>query len=151
MFWIRTLAVALVAAVAVSAEDKKPAEFDAKALLGTWKITEGSKAGEMTAADKIKDPAEFTADKITLKNPEATFEFSYKIDAKASPMTVDMEILAPEGFKGAKSKGILSLEGDTMKLVYNPSPEGDRPKEFKSTKENGMHMYVMKKAKKDDK
>lgn len=151
MFWIRTLAVVLVAAVAVSAEDKKPAEFDAKALLGSWKITEGSKAGEMVAADKIKDPAEFTADKITLKNPEATFEFSYKIDAKASPMTIDMEILAPEGFKGAKSKGIISLEGDTIKLAYNSMPEGDRPKDFKSTKENGMFAFTMKKAKKDEK
>ena len=30
------MAVALVAAVAVSAEDKKPVEFDAKALVGSW-------------------------------------------------------------------------------------------------------------------
>ena len=62
MFWIRTLAVALVAAVAVSAEDKKPADFDAKALLGKWTFSEGIKAGEKTEADKLKEPAEFTAD-----------------------------------------------------------------------------------------
>jgi len=156
MFWIRTLAVVLFAAVAVSAEDKKPedkkpADFDAKALLGKWSFTEGLKAGEKTDAKMLQDLAEFTADKITLKTADATFVFKYSIGAKASPVEVDMEILEPEGFKGAKAKGLIVLDGETLKLAYNPTPEGARPKDFKSTKDNGSHVYTMKKMKKDDK
>ena len=151
MFWIRTLALTLALAVAVSAEDKKPADFDAKALLGKWTFSEGIKAGEKTEADKLKEPAEFTADKITLKTADATFVFKYSIDAKVSPIAVDLEILEPEGFKGAKSMGIIALDGDKLTLAYNPTPEGARPKDFKSTKDSGSHVYTMKKAKKDDK
>jgi uncharacterized protein (TIGR03067 family) len=151
MFWIRTLALTLVLAVTVSAEDKKPAEFDAKSLVGKWTFTEGVKGGEKTEADKLKDPAEITADKITLKTPDATFVFKYKADSKASPVAIDMEILEPDGFKGAKAKGIIALDGGVLKLAYNPAPDGARPKDFKSTKDNGNHVYTMKKAKKDDK
>lgn len=151
MFWIRTLAVALIAAVAVSAEDKKPADFDAKAVAGKWMVSEGMKAGEKSDVKTIKDPADFTADKITLKTPDATFVFKYSVDAKASPVAVELEILEPEGFKGAKSKGIIMVDGDKMMLAYNPTPEGARPKDFKSTKDNGSHVYTFTKAKKEDK
>ena len=151
MFWIRTMAVALVAAVAVSAEDKKPAEFDAKALVGSWSFTAGTRAGEKVDADKLKDMAEYTADKITMKTADATFVFKYTVDAKASPVAVELEILEPDGFKGAKAKGIVELDGDTLKLAYNPTPDGDRPKDYTSTKDNGNHVYMMKKAKKKDK
>ena len=87
---------------------------------------------------------------MTLKSAEATFVFKYKVDAKATPVAIELEILEPEGFKGAKAKGIVSLEGDVFKLAYNPKPDGDRPKDFKSTKDNGSHVYVMKMAKKKD-
>ncbi len=150
MFWIRTLAVALIAAVAVSAEDKKPADFDAKALLSKWTFSEGMKAGEKTGADKLKDPAEFTADTITIKGADATFVFKYSVDAKISPVAVDLEILEPEDLKGTKSLGIIAFDGDKLMLAYNPKPEGARPKDFKSTKDNGSHVYTMKKAKKED-
>ncbi len=157
MLWFRTLAIVFAAAAAVSAEDKKPgedkkpAEFDAKALVGKWTLTSGMHAGEKKEVDKQKDPADISADKITLKTPDATFEFKYTLDTKASPVAIDMEITEPEGFKGAKSKGIVAMDGDTLKLAYNPKPDGDRPKDFKSDKDNGYHVYTMKKAKKDEK
>ena len=155
MFWIRTLALTLALTVAVSAEDKKedkkPADFDAKALVGKWTFTEGMKAGEKTEADKLKEPAEITADKITLKTADATFVFKYTADAKASPVAIDMEILEPDGFKGAKAKGIIAVDGEKLKLAYNPAPDGARPTDFKSTKDNGNHVYMLKMAKKDDK
>ena len=155
MLWIRTLAVALIAAVAVSAEDKKPddkkpADFDAKALLGKWTVSEGMKAGEKSDVTTIKDPADFTADKITLKTPDATFVFKYSVDPKMSPVAVEFEILEPEGFKGAMSKGIIMVDGEKMMLAYNPTPEGARPKDFKSTKDNGSHVFTFAKTKKKD-
>jgi len=151
MFWTRTLALTLALAVAVSAEDKKPADFDTKGLVGKWTFTEGSKAGEKTEADKLKDPVEFTADKITLKNADATFVFKYKVDAKVSPVAIDLEILEPDGLKGAMAKGIIALDGEKLKLAYNPAPDGARPADFKGTKDNGHQVYMLKMAKKDEK
>ena len=151
MFWIRTLALTLALAVAVSAEDKKPVDFDAKALVGTWTITGGMKAGDKTDADKLKDPVAFTDKTITLKNADMQFAFKYTVDAKASPVAIELEITEPKDFKGMKSKGILVMDGEVLTLAYNPSPDGARPKDFKTTKENGHHAYTMKKAKKDDK
>ena len=155
MFWIRTFALTLALAVAVSAEDKKndkkPADFDAKELAGKWNFTEGMKAGEKTEADKLKEPAVITAEKITLKTADGTFIFKYKVDAKASPVAIDMEILEPDGFKGAKAKGIIALDGEKLKLAYNPTPDGARPTDFKSTKDNGHHVFMLKMAKKEEK
>lgn len=157
MFWIRTLAAVLVAAVAVSAEDKKPDDkkptaLDAKTLAGTWTLVSGMKAGEKSDAKSLEDPAVFAGDKITFKSPAGNFEFKYTLDAtKDGPAAIDMEILAPADFKGAKSKGIIGMEGETLTLAYNPTPDGARPKDFKSTKDNGSHVYTMKKAKKDEK
>lgn len=150
MTGIRALAVVLLAAFVVSAEDKK-LEFDAKAVLGKWTFTSGMKAGEKSEIKDLKEPLDVTADKMTLKTPDATFVFKYSADAKADPVAVELEILEPEGFKGAKSKGIVWIEKDVMKLAYNPKPDGDRPKDFKSTKENGNHVYEMKKVKNDEK
>jgi uncharacterized protein (TIGR03067 family) len=109
------------------------------------------KAGEKTDKDKLKEPAEITANKITLKTAEATFVFKYSVDAKASPVAIELEILEPDGFKGTKAKGIVSVDGDVLKLAYNPTPDGARPKDFKSTKDNGNHLYVLKMTKKEEK
>ncbi len=43
------------------------------------------------------------------------------------------------------------VDGEKMTLAYNPTPEGARPKDFKSTKDNGSHVYGFTKAKKDEK
>jgi len=147
MTLVRVLVVVAVAAAVVGAEDK-PA-FDAAKLVGNWKFTAGTKAGEKLDVTKYKDPAVFAKDTIVLKTEDATFEFKYTADAKATPVAVDMEIVKPDGFKGAKSKGIVKLDGDTMTLCYNPDGEGKRPEKFESTKDNGCFLFVMKMEKAD--
>lgn len=136
---------AAVAGFAVAAEDK-PA-LDAGKLVGTWKLTEGTKAGEKDDVSKLKEPGVFTKDTITVKNESGKFVFKYTVDAKASPAAIDLEITEPDGFKGAKSKGILKLDGDTLTLCYNPEPDGKRPEKFESTKDNKFFLWTMKKAK----
>ena len=46
----------------------------------------------------------------------------------------------------SKAKGIIVLDGDTLKLCYNPMG-GDRPTAFESTADNKNHLIVLKRAK----
>jgi len=154
MLWMRTLVLALglVVIANVSAQDKKEEKkpLDPAKLVGKWSITEGLKAGEKVGDDAKKGVIEFTKDKISLKSMDAEFEFSYKVDVKATPASIDLEILKPEGFKGTKAMGIIKIEDGKATLCYHPMG-GDRPKKFESTKDNGNYMFTMKAAKEEKK
>lgn len=154
MFWVRTLVLGLGLAFfsAATAEDKKDEKkpLDPAKLVGKWSITEGLKGGEKIGDDAKKGVIEFTKDKISLKAADAEFEFAYTVDVKAIPAGVDLEILKPEGFKGAKAKGIIKLEDGKATLCYHPMG-GDRPKKFESTRDNGNYLFMMKAAKKEEK
>ena len=102
----------------------------------------GTKAGEKQ--EKIEGAITITKDKLTLKAGDMTFVFGYKLDPKTTPAGIDMHIIEPEAFKDGKAKGIVKLADGKVTLCYHPMG-GDRPKEFKSTKENGHHLFVVKK------
>ena len=138
------LAVGLLAVTA--AADDKPTPLDPAKLVGDWTIVEGTKAGDKT--EKAGGPVTVTKDKMTLKNEDITFVFGFKLDEKATPAAIDFTILEPDSFKDGKAKGIIKLADGKVTLCYHPMG-GDRPKEFKSTKEDGNFLFVMKK--KDDK
>ena len=143
---IRTLglALALATVTTAAADDKKMAKLDPAKLVGTWTITAGYKDEDKMDADKIKGPVVFTKDTISLTATEK-FEFKYTADPATTPAGIDMESTAPEAFKGAKAKGILALDGDTLKLCYEPTG-GDRPKAFEPKKGSGLFSFVLKKA-----
>jgi len=152
---LRFLAMALVccfgAALAADdkkPDDKKPEKLDPAKLLGKWKVVSGFKAGEKYEAKS--GVVEIVKDKIILDD-DMKFVFGYKVDLEKSPVTIDLEILEPEGLKGAKAPGIIKLEGGKVTLAYHPST-GERPKKFESTKENGFFMFVYEKVdpKKDE-
>ena len=154
MSWLRTLVlgVGLVAVSAAAAQDDKKADkLDPAKLVGTYKITEGKRAGEKISDESKKGTVVITKETITLKGEDGMeFEFSYKLDAKADPAEIDMEITKPDALKGAKTQGIIALEGGEVKLCYHPEGK-ERPKKFESTKENGYHLVMMKKEKADEK
>lgn len=149
MTLVRALVVTLAVAGVGMAEDK-PA-FDAAKLAGTWKFTAGTKAGEKADMSMLKDGAMFTKDTITLKNEMGTFEFKFKVNAKASPATIDLEMTAPEAFKGTKSLGLIKLEGDTLTLIYNTDMDAKRPAKFESTKDNKCFLWVLTRDKAEKK
>jgi uncharacterized protein (TIGR03067 family) len=144
------LTVAVLFAGVATADDKKDAKFDAGKLEGKWSITAGTKSGDKADTDKYKDAVEITKEKITLKTPDGTFVFKYTIDDKTSPVTVNLEIVEPEGFKGTKAAGIVKLDGDTLMLCY-PAMGGDKPKDFDAKKDSGNYSFTMKKAAKEEK
>lgn len=150
--WALAVAIAMVAPA--FAEDKKPAEFDAAKLVGDWTISAGKKMGKDLSDDAKKGMYTFTKDMISLKEGDKVlFAFSYTVDAKTSPISIDMEIKeAPmENLKGSKAKGILELKGDELKLTYD-GMGGDRPKKFDDDAAFSFTLKPAKKAeKKDDK
>ncbi len=146
MILVRMLALGLATLVmsTVVAQDKKAEKLDPAKLVGKWKLTGGMKAGEKLGDDK-KGTAEFTKEKITLANADATFVFGYKVDITKTPAEVDFEILEPVDLKGAKAKGIIKMEDGKMTLCYQ-SMGDDRPTKFESTKDNGSFLFTFKAA-----
>jgi uncharacterized protein (TIGR03067 family) len=145
---VMAAAVAVLFTGVAVADDKKEApKFDAAKMVGTWTITAGMKDG--TKADVEKDKYK-DAVKMTLKTPDGTFEFKYAVNDKASPVEVDLEITAPDMFKGAKATGIVKMDGDTLMLCY-PAMGGEKPKNFDAKEKSGHYSFTMKKAEKKDK
>ena len=140
------LAAALVAVSLAAADDAKPGTLDPAKLVGTWDFTDGMKDGEKLPKEKLKNPVTFTKDTISLKTEEV-FSFKYTLDPAAAPAGIDLEITAPDAFKGAKAKGIVALDKDELKLSYDPAG-GDRPKDFDAKKGSGNFSFVLKKSEK---
>ncbi|MBY0459866.1 MAG: TIGR03067 domain-containing protein [Gemmataceae bacterium] len=138
------LAVGLVACASLTAR----AADDKLDLSGTYKLVAGKKNG--ADADETAKKAEYvvTGDKFTIKGNDAKFVMSYKLDAKAKPAEVDMEILeGPDGTKGAKGYGIVELKDGVLKLAYALDKD-KRPKDFDG--KSGFY-FELKKEKADKK
>jgi uncharacterized protein (TIGR03067 family) len=117
-----------------AAQDKKA---EAPKLEGKYTLVAGKVAGKAVGDDAKKAAYAFTADKVTIEGMGVKFVMGYKLDPKASPTSIDMEILdGPEGTKGSKAQGIVELKGDTLKLAYTLEKEKEkRPKDFKGDKD----------------
>lgn len=140
-----SLAVVLGFATLARADDKK---FDASKLEGKWTYVSGKKAGEASAKEALMGTVEITKDKFSIPGPEGKpMAVGYKLDAKDSPVKIDLEIL--DGmFKGSKAEGFIELKGDELKLCY-AMIMGDtkRPTKLESTKDNGAFLFVLKRMK----
>lgn len=149
------LAVAAVVAVPALSDDKKDdkkAAFDPAALVGTWEVTGGKKAGNALGDDAKKGTYVITKDTFSIKNGDVEmFAMKYTLDTKTSPVSIDMEITKgpSDDAKGMKAKGIVAIEKDELKLCYDAFG-GTRPDKFDGEK---MFNFTLKKKeeKKKDK
>jgi uncharacterized protein (TIGR03067 family) len=146
----RIVLLGLVAALScgVSTAEEKKADFDVKKLVGDWTYVSGTKSGEILPKDHLVGTVTFTKDTVTVPaGPDAKFLMEFKIDAKASPATIDLNI--KDGpVKEGKAIGIIAVEGDLLKIAYVPA-EGDakRPTKFESAKDSGVLFLTLKKTK----
>ena len=139
------VAFILLQAVVVQSEDK--GKDDTDKLTGVWKCVSGVNDGKMLPEDIVKQlKLTLTKDKYKAEKGAALlFEGVYKIDAHQQPKHID--ITAPEGDQAGKtSKGIYTLEGDTLKMCYSNS-DGDRPKKFESKPGSGVTLVMWKREK----
>ena len=125
-------------------EKKDDKKVDAPNLEGKYKLESGKKNNEAIGDEAKKWEYTFTAEKITVKSPDVTFVFSYKLDPKTTPINIDMEITEGlEGTKGSKASGIIEVKGDILKLAYSLEKD-KRPKSFDGKEGN---MFEFKKVK----
>jgi uncharacterized protein (TIGR03067 family) len=148
---LASLAVALfVALPALSEEKDKKAGFDPAKMVGAWAITSGERGGDKVDKERLMAKITITKDTITIPaGPDQKFVIAYKVDNKANPAKIDMEIKDGPG-TGGKAIGILSWEGDGFKLCYVQQEDDNakRPEKFESTKANNAFLFVLKPDKK---
>ncbi|MCE9546376.1 MAG: TIGR03067 domain-containing protein [Planctomycetia bacterium] len=128
-------AVALIGVCAWTAPAARAGELD-----GTWMgQTLVTVQGDHADAYALKLQWTFAGDEFTLKSGDKTTTGKAKIDAAATPKTLD--ILASGG-NGPRldSTGIYKIDGDTLTACYTIR-EG-RPKEFKGG--DGKILLVLK-------
>ncbi|MBY0513423.1 MAG: TIGR03067 domain-containing protein [Gemmataceae bacterium] len=149
MTLVRTLvlgAAVVFLGTATAQDAKQPAKLDPAKVLGSYTFAEGVKDGDKVPADHLKAlTLAVTKDQMVMKTPDGDFKFKYTIDASKSPARIDLEITDGPIGKGAKSKGIIALDGDTLKLAYSPD-EGERPKDFDCKKGSKAQCFTLKKA-----
>jgi uncharacterized protein (TIGR03067 family) len=137
----------VIVAAAAHAEDKK--EFDPAKVVGNWTYESGVVNGGKVDKDHLVGKVEFTKDTIVIPSgdKDKPFKMTYTINVKHTPALLNMEI--KDGpIKEGKAEGIISLDGDEMKIAYVVAGTGHkRPTKFESTKDSGVFLFVLKKAK----
>lgn len=148
MKYVAPICTALVLAITPAFAEEKKAAFDAAKLVGTWKYVAGTRGGEKVPEERLAGEVVITKETFTLPaGPDAKFVMGYKVDGKASPATIDLEI--KDGpVKEGKAQGIISVDGDKIKLCYvNVADNAKRPAKFESTADNKAFMFELKKVK----
>jgi uncharacterized protein (TIGR03067 family) len=135
------------AAGAAPVPKEDPAKAELAKLNGTWEVVSYVRAG----VERDVEPGET----ITFKNGEFTWGDATgpdgriaSIDPSKTPKELDYTYGAATD---KKQKAIYQLDGDTfVDCFYSGEMEDVRPKEFKSTKENGLTLIKYKRLKKKD-
>ena len=135
MKWVAILAALSVAPLLALAGDAQRAGIDAKALQGTW-LAQTQQRG-----DRAEDPevtkqhrVVFDGEKLTIyKGEEVKVRGTFKLDAAASPATIDINIAEGDddpGVAGKTAKGIVEIDGENLKWCSAQPGSDERPKSF---------------------
>jgi uncharacterized protein (TIGR03067 family) len=129
------------------AGDKGDVVKELKKVQGTWVFQSVEAAGKQEPAGQFKGvTVTFAGDRYTVnKGDEMIQACTMKLDPTKSPKTLDATVA--EGLnKGAIILGIYEINGDTLKVCFDP--EGKRrPTEFK-TVSGSQTLVVHKRVKK---
>jgi len=124
------VAALLLAPLAVVWADDKKASDDPSKMLGTWKVKSGEKDGKLQTSTDLKGKeVKITRDTITCtKDGKTDMACTYKIETKSTPWKIELKGTEGE-HKGKTMKGIVQLNGDTLKICF-AKPDKDAPKDF---------------------
>jgi uncharacterized protein (TIGR03067 family) len=142
----------LSAAVSMAADDADSKKL-LKDLEGTYKVTSAERSGEPL-------PARFfdAFEKVTIKGDKFSVTVKGedgKLQTKVTTITVDaakkpaqFDLKHDDGTKkDEKSLGIIAIDGETIKLCFDDSPNKKRPPEFKTSKDEPYVFLTLKKVK----
>lgn len=151
----RMAAVGACAVVAVAvgagmafADEKADNEKVLKAMAGTWTFESHVMAGEKAPADLLKSMViTFDGEKFAVKMGDKVAQAgTHTVGTAKKPHTVDAVVTEGEG-KGTTMKGILELDGDTLKVCFDTSGK-TRPEKYESPAKSELANIVLKRAKK---
>jgi uncharacterized protein (TIGR03067 family) len=156
-----TVACGVIAAlsfawVAVGQEQDK-GKKELEKLQGTWKTVASESEGQ-----KIEAAAGVTMPTVTIDGDQYLVNYpqnqakgrklsgtTIKIDPSKKPKTIDFTN-ADGSDDGKPSKGIYQLDGDTLRICYNPDKDGERPTEFATKSGSRVRYIVLKRGKQPD-
>ena len=146
VFTVRALAGDSTPAPNDPKKENKKVKTDAETLQGAWAIAtleiDGSKFpdGAFKGSKII-----VTGDKFTTISMGATYKGTFKVDAAASPKTIDMTFTeGPE--KGTTALGLYELDGDNWKICLAVTAK-ERPKAFATKPGSGFALETLTREK----
>lgn len=139
------MGLGLMLGQATGAGDKKKEGPQGDDLDGTWLLVAMENAGKKEADNLIKGTKLVIKGKaFTLYEGKDVVKGTFKADAAKTPKEVDAEFDDGAGNK-VQIKSIYEVKGDVMRVCG--AYKKDRPKDFKSTVENGYELLTYKRAK----
>jgi uncharacterized protein (TIGR03067 family) len=125
--------------------DKKGKEQPAgENLDGTWQVVSVEVAGKKEPDERVKGTKlVIKGNAFTLYEGKLVTKGTFKADPNKSPKEVD-SIFEDDAGNKLEVKLIYEVKGDTMRACGSLGK--DRPKEFKSTTENGYELVTYKKV-----
>jgi uncharacterized protein (TIGR03067 family) len=114
---------------------------------GVWKPTQAEWGGTPLPDAAIASwRLELRNGKYSLTGAESPDNGTYTFDAAKKPKTMDVTgVDGPN--KGKTFPCIYELDGDTLRICYDLSGK-ERPKEFKTTKQNKLYLVTYQREKK---
>jgi uncharacterized protein (TIGR03067 family) len=114
---------------------------------GSWRLEAWVEGGEeLTAADLQKRSVFFGANIFIFRRDGKLYQGgTIKLDPSKTPAAVNLAVREGEG-KDDVLLGIYSLEGDTLKLCFDPQGQ-TRPEDFKPEAKGGATLITLKKPK----
>jgi uncharacterized protein (TIGR03067 family) len=131
---LTTIVAGLILSGVVTADDKKPADQEAKMLDGIWHVVEGEMSGAKLPAEAAKGiKLTLSGDRYVVVTPQDTDKGTIRLIPNSNPR--GMDIVGKEGpNKGKTFPAIYELKGDTLTICYDLSGKA-RPTEFKTKRD----------------
>ena len=142
-YTLLVLAVGLFLPARMANADEPAKEKDK--LLGVWVVVSAERKGEKAPEEKIKKlKVIFRSDKVIVSDGDRDDQATYTLDPTKKPSAIDFTSIKEQKLV----QGIYLLEGDSLKICYDPDGEPkERPEAFTSTGGNGRVLMVLKREK----
>jgi uncharacterized protein (TIGR03067 family) len=133
---LRSSFALLLALVPAFAADPPKEQTDEEKLQGEWVMTRLEVREEAVPAEKLAGTTlVIKKDKYTTVVKKKEYPVAFKLDPKQDPKHIDM-FIPTEGGEPQLSKGIYTIEKDTLVICRGQAAGGERPRNFVSSAAN---------------
>lgn len=128
--------------LAADGEDK-----ELKKLEGEWTVVRAEQSGKQMPDDDLKKmKVTFAGGTVTIDTGARQEVCEVKVDATTKPKGIDFRPVKRNN--GQVDRGIYELKGDSLTLCWGGEKKLDgRTEEFKTTKDGGQRLLILKRAK----